>query len=184
MTIEAQIDRYRRDAMRVARTILGPDDAEDAVQDACVRAYQYRTSFDPLRGDFWHWFSRIVTRAAFVVLRRVSADAEVLSLDEPIRNNNHGGELPTRGDVIPASEPSLDEHVLRELAKSTAHKAVHAALRKIDPQDRDLIRLVYLEGADREVVAQDLSISMEALRMRLSRATALLEPHLMDSLAK
>jgi RNA polymerase sigma factor (sigma-70 family) len=56
------------DAIRYARSIVGPDGAEDACQEAWLRAWRNWGAADPARLDAW--FFRIVRNASIDLVRR------------------------------------------------------------------------------------------------------------------
>jgi RNA polymerase sigma factor (sigma-70 family) len=61
----AFVRRFQRRAYGLARTILGdPHAAEDAAQEAFVRAWRYAGSYDARRGKVLTWFLTIVRNVA------------------------------------------------------------------------------------------------------------------------
>jgi RNA polymerase sigma-70 factor (ECF subfamily) len=57
------VGRYQLHALRVAAAIVGPAGAEDATQDAFVRAFSALARFDPLK-PFLPWLTTIVANTA------------------------------------------------------------------------------------------------------------------------
>jgi RNA polymerase sigma-70 factor, ECF subfamily len=90
---------HQRRAYIVARSIvLTHEDAEDAVQDGFLRAYQAIDRFDPGQ-TFGAWLNRIVANAALDMARRNKVrSAEELSDSTPaiFRDPAEGGELKDR----------------------------------------------------------------------------------------
>lgn len=90
---------HQRRAYIVARSIvLTHEDAEDAVQEGFLRAYQALDRFDPSQ-TFGAWLNRIVANAALDLARRRKVrNAEELSesLTTPFRDPAEGGELRER----------------------------------------------------------------------------------------
>jgi RNA polymerase sigma-70 factor (ECF subfamily) len=90
---------HQRRAYIVARSIvLTHEDAEDAVQDGFLRAYQAIDRFDPGQ-TFGAWLNRIVANAALDMARRNKVRAaEELSDSTPaaFRDPAEGGELKDR----------------------------------------------------------------------------------------
>lgn len=69
-----ELDRFRSAAVRIAtRELRNPEDAEDCVQDATIRAWQKRDAFDPAEGSLKGWFLAIVNRACLDYRRRAVA---------------------------------------------------------------------------------------------------------------
>lgn len=84
-----QLDRLRSAAMRIATRELGNvQDAEDAVQDATISAWQSRATFDPDKGRLKSWFFTIVDNQCKMHKRKRRTRAkqpppEILELDDP-----------------------------------------------------------------------------------------------------
>ena len=90
---------HQRRAYTVARSIvLSHEDAEDAVQEGFLRAYQALDRFDPGQ-PFGAWLSRIVANAALDLARRKKVrNAEELSdaMPSPFRDPAEDAELRAR----------------------------------------------------------------------------------------
>ena len=90
---------HQRRAYIVARSIvLTHEDAEDAVQEGFLRAYQALDRFDPAQ-TFGAWLNRIVANAALDLARRRKVrNAEELNESMPtaFRDPAEGGELRER----------------------------------------------------------------------------------------
>jgi len=90
---------HQRRAYLVARAIVTVhEDAEDAVQDAFVRAFQALDRFDPAQ-TFSAWLNRIVANAALDLIRRrkVRAAEELTdALRSPFRDPAEDAELRER----------------------------------------------------------------------------------------
>ncbi|MDO8501488.1 MAG: sigma-70 family RNA polymerase sigma factor [Gemmatimonadaceae bacterium] len=90
---------HQRRAYLVARAIVTVhEDAEDAVQEGFVRAWQALDRFDPTQG-FAAWLNRIVANAALDIARRrkVRATDELSdALQSPFRDPAQDAELKTR----------------------------------------------------------------------------------------
>lgn len=70
-------DRHSKKLLaRIYRITRNWEDAEDALQDAAVRAFVHVASFEG-RSNFASWLTRIATNSAFMVLRKRRASAEV-----------------------------------------------------------------------------------------------------------
>src|SRR2546422_853613 len=96
-------------------------DAEDVVQDACLRALKY---FDGFRGEEGTsaraWLLAIVRNTAFSSRRRQRPDAVVLEFDEA----QHSGAV-------------ADEHPEAALLRSAAKESLGRALDRLAPEFRD-----------------------------------------------
>jgi RNA polymerase sigma-70 factor (ECF subfamily) len=136
---------------RLARRLLAssnPADADDAVQDAFIRAYLARKSF---RADshLLTWLTRITINACRAHRRR-----QALGLCLLQRLLNH--RPTTAPDPGPQPDPLAD--------------TLRAAIRKLKTADRELIVLYYLEELPAPDIATLLALTPAALHTRLHRA--------------
>lgn len=106
---------HQRRAYIVARSIvLTHEDAEDAVQEGFLRAYQALDRFDPEQ-TFGAWLNRIVANAALDLARRRKVrNAEELSESIPtaFRDPAEGGELRERLEDALAKLPDRARAVI------------------------------------------------------------------------
>jgi len=106
---------HQRRAYIVARSIvLTHEDAEDAVQDGFLRAYQALDRFDPSQ-TFGAWLNRIVANAALDLARRRKVrNAEELneSIPTAFRDPAEGGELRERLEDALAKLPDRARAVI------------------------------------------------------------------------
>lgn len=71
--------QFAGDALRYARAIVGPDSAEDACQEAWIRAWRAWGSADPSKAEFW--LRTIIRNCCFDAQRR--GRVQEASLDLP-----------------------------------------------------------------------------------------------------
>ena len=106
---------HQRRAYIVARSIvMTHEDAEDAVQDGFLRAYQALDRFDPGQ-TFAAWLNRIVANAALDLARRRKVrNAEELSeaIPDVFRDPAEGGELRERLEEALAQLPDRARSVI------------------------------------------------------------------------
>jgi len=106
---------HQRRAYVVARSIvLTHEDAEDAVQEGFLRAYQALDRFDPAQ-TFGAWLNRIVANAALDLARRRKVrNTEQLSDTIPtaFRDPAEGGELRERLEAALAKLPERARSVI------------------------------------------------------------------------
>lgn len=133
------------------------EDANDAAQDAFVRAYQALSGF---RRDaaFSTWLYRIATNAALDLVRRRPAIPPV--------------ELPA--DQPSAADPAADVH------RREVRRRVHAAVGHLPAEYRAVVVLRDLQGLAYEEIARVLHIPIGTVRSRLSRGREVLRAHLTD----
>ncbi|MDP9279311.1 MAG: RNA polymerase sigma factor [Gemmatimonadota bacterium] len=106
---------HQRRAYMVARSIVNThEDAEDAVQEGFLRAYQAIDRFDPGQ-TFAAWLNRIVANAALDLARRRKVrNAEQLSdtIPDAFRDPAEGGELRERLEAALAELPDRARSVI------------------------------------------------------------------------
>jgi RNA polymerase sigma-70 factor, ECF subfamily len=135
--------RYRPALFRTALTLLGDTHlAEEAVQDALLRAWRNASSFDTGR-ELAPWLYQIVRRCAYSVHRRASRHPATT-------------ELP---DTIP--EPTTDTDI---------SDSVRQAVQNLEPDHRRVVELMYFEGLTQQEVADRLRVPIGTVKSRASRA--------------
>ena len=161
--LEALMRRHNQALFRTARAILRDDaEAEDAVQDAYIRAFR---SLDAFRGEsaVRTWLVRIAANEALMRLRSSRRRAEVIPID-----HEHGETL--MRDVPDDREPGPERATL----DSEVRRIVE---RRIDSLP-DLYRTVFVMRAVQEMsveeTAEALDLPEATVRTRFFRARALL----------
>lgn len=142
------VERYRDRYARYAARMLGSlDAAEDAVQDAFVRAYdQLSQCREPEK--FVGWFFLILRNRCFAERRRSRSEA---SLDA--------------ADAIAAADRTDDGAESAE-----RRRALQLALMELTPDQREVFVLKHVEGLSYGEIAERLSTSIPSLKMRMHRA--------------
>jgi RNA polymerase sigma-70 factor (ECF subfamily) len=146
----AQRDRARllRVLVRITRS---PETAEDALQDALVRAWRDIPRFNG-QSSFFTWLTRIAINEAYRLLGRAKAK-ETLPLDDAVgeRIPNWGG----RPDEVFESREFLS--------------AIDSALGRLPLDYRQAVVLRDVEGLSTREAAEALGIEERALKSRLHR---------------
>ena len=134
-------------------------DAEDVVQDACLRALKY---FDGFRGEGGTsaraWLLAIVRNTAYTWRRRHRADA-----------------LATEFDEIEHSHAVADDHPEEVLLQIPAKETLGRALDRLAPEFREVIVLRELEGLSYKEISDVAGVPVGTVMSRLSRARARLQ---------
>ena len=142
---------YRRTFPRVyayaASLLRDRSAAEEVTAQAYERAYRKRRSFRPRRGTVDAWLFGIVRNAALDELRRQKRRAELV------------GEEADPAAVAP------DEAVEGAIRRET----VRAAMRGLDPRDRELLALKFAGGLGNAEIARLLGVSESNAGTRLHR---------------
>ena len=132
---------HQRRAYTVARSIvLTHEDAEDAVQEGFLRAYQAIGRFDPGQ-PFGAWLNRIVANAALDIARRQKVrTAEELSdaMPSPFRNPGEDAELRARFEDALAEFPERARAVivLHDVGASPTRRSENCWVSPAAPLDR------------------------------------------------
>jgi len=157
---EEIVKRYDRKLFRIAQYLMhNREDAEDAVQEAFVKAFQH---LDQFREDakFSTWLTRIAMNQSLMTLRKRRSSKEV-SLDEDFQSDD--GKLPIEiADWAPNPEDLYQATQLREILRKT--------LQKLGPGLRIVFVLRDIEGFSLEQTAEALGLSVAAVKARSFRA--------------
>lgn len=153
----AIVDRYKDSAYRLALQVLrNPPDAEDALQEAFIKAYVYLDSYAP-RYRFYTWFSTIVRNVALSHLK--ARDWLITPLSDELV-------LPVRTVVDESPE-------LAALAASRAD-IVRQAVSELPERYRRVLVLRYWHDLTYEEIAAVTQQSLGAVKTQLHRAKGLL----------
>lgn len=143
------VDRHRRDALRLAYTIAG-DDAEDVVQEACVKAYRHLDGFRE-GATFRTWLLAIVANEARNG-RRGAGRRQALAL-----------RAAGRAPGVPDSPE--DVAVAHERRRQLLD-----AVSTLSTRDREVVALRYFLGLTEAETAEVLDCPTGTVKSRLSRA--------------
>lgn len=146
-------------AYNLARWLLRDErQAEDAVQDAYLRAFRF---YDDLRGEQARpWLLGIVRNACYDCMRQHRHLADQVEFDE-LRDS--GGDAPA--DL---GDPAL------VWEQRTRGQRINAAIEALAPPFREVIVLRELEEMSYEDIARIAGVPIGTVMSRLSRARALL----------
>jgi RNA polymerase sigma factor (sigma-70 family) len=147
------VEQYRVPALRLAYGIAG-NEAEDAVQDAFVKAFRKLHTFRP-GSALRPWLFTIVANEARnrrrSMSRRTSVELRVRAQPQPVGI---------------ASDALAIEHEQREL--------LVAAVNQLSDDHREIVALRFFAGLSESETAQVLSCPLGTAKSRLSRALDLL----------
>jgi RNA polymerase sigma-70 factor (ECF subfamily) len=153
------VDRYQDEFAGYAKYMTGSaDEAADIIQESLVRAYRaLRRCRDP--DNFKGWLFRIVSNQCKTHLARRQ------------RRGEEGGEGERR-------EPAAADDPHGDLEMADLRRRLHDALQALPLDQREALVLKYVEGLSLEEMAERLSASVSALKMRLLRGRASLRAKL------
>ncbi len=152
------VERYRDRYARYATRMLGSvDAAEDAVQDAFVRAYdQLAQCKEP--DKFVGWFFLILRNRCFAERRR----------------NRSSASLDAANDVAAVDRADGGAEAAER------RRALQLALLELTADQREVFVLKHVEGLSYGEIAERLSTSIPSLKMRMHRAYDKLREQLRD----
>jgi RNA polymerase sigma-70 factor (ECF subfamily) len=164
----------RPQLLAVARRVVrNEDDAEDVLQNAFENAIKYGDRFEA-RAQATSWMYRIVYNTGLMHLRSrkrkgaESLDALPAEVGEAVINaQGHHMSSP------PAPDSQLERGAIASL--------LGAALSKLSPLDRDIVRMRLQEDRSTAQVAAALGLSPAATKTRLHRARLALQQLVGDS---
>ena len=142
------VRRYSSRYARYAARLLGSvDEAEDAVQDAFVRAYdQLAQCRDP--DNFAGWFFLILRNRCFAQRRSTKR----------------------HGELDGASELAAPDDVEAPLELAERRQALQQALGTLTNEQREVFVLKHMEELSYEEIAERVGTTVPALKMRMHRA--------------
>jgi RNA polymerase sigma-70 factor (ECF subfamily) len=143
------VRRYLPRARLVARRLLpDPDDADDLVQDAFLRALERIATFDVSRA-FEPWFTRLLVNLGLDFRRKQAVR----------RTESHDPEMFPSG-VRPD----------REAERSELRSALSQAMEKLPDRQRLIVSLFEVDGHSTEEIAGMLNVSQVTIRWHLHQA--------------
>ena len=160
------IRRYNQRLYRLARGVLRDDnEAEDALQDAYLRAFSQLASF---RGEaaFGTWLGRIVLNEALMRQRRRRTGAALIESPQVI--------------PFPHASQSIDPE--RSLAQHEIHKLLERAIDHLPDDFRAVLIARAVEGLSTKETAALLDLNAKTVKTRLHRARSLVKQALNEEI--
>ncbi|MCD6424779.1 MAG: sigma-70 family RNA polymerase sigma factor [Anaerolineales bacterium] len=152
------VEKYQKPVFSVCYRMLGtPTAAEDAAQEAFIRAYQALDRYDPER-SFATWILSIASNYSIDQLRKKKVT--ILSMD----SDKHAWLAP------PDPGPSPEKVALDK----EKNALVQAILADLTETDRAAVVLQYWHDYSYEEIAETLDLSSSAVKSRLFRARKLM----------
>ncbi|OFW10679.1 MAG: RNA polymerase subunit sigma-24 [Acidobacteria bacterium RIFCSPLOWO2_02_FULL_59_13] len=155
------VNRHARKVFRLTQHITGNrEDAEDALQEAFLKAYSRLPQF---QGDsqFYTWLVRIAVNESLMKLRKRRVGGFSVSLDDPIE---------TEDDFLPREIAAWDENPEQKYARQELQEILDRAVSSLPPIFRTVLVLRDLEQLSTEEAAEALNLSVPAVKSRLLRA--------------
>jgi RNA polymerase sigma-70 factor (ECF subfamily) len=156
---ETLVGRYERKIFRLTQNITqNREDAEDAMQEAFLKAYEHLQSFEG-NSRFYTWLVRIAVNQALMKLRKRRPN--VVSLDE---------EVNTGEDMVPREVEDWGPSPADRYAQTELSEILTKVIGDLDPSFRIVFQLRDIEELSTEETAEALGLSVPAVKSRLLRA--------------
>jgi RNA polymerase sigma-70 factor (ECF subfamily) len=153
---EALLKEARPRSLGVAMKVLhNPDDAEDAVQDAFLKAWRNLGRFEG-RSAFSTWIHRIVLNSSLDLMRRQSCRPGVGSEDLSDRHER--------------AEEANNETPERAVIRTEIAVVVAEAMAELSPPHREAVRLREIEEYSYEEIAETVACPIGTVMSRLHHA--------------
>ena len=161
-----------RRLFRTARSILKDDwEAEDAVQEAYVRAFTHLNDFEE-KSKFSTWLTRIVVNEALGRLRKRWPTADLFAdIDTIAAPDDESRVVPF---PLAASQPDPE----RAMAQTEIHALLEKAIDSLPDAFRVVLVARVIEEMSVEETAELYGLKPETVKTRLHRARALLREDL------
>ena len=156
---ETLVGRYERKIFRLTQNITqNREDAEDAMQEAFLKAFEHLQSFEG-NSRFYTWLVRIAVNQALMKLRKRRPN--VVSLDE---------EIDTGEDLVPREVEDWGPSPADRYAQTELSEILTKVIGELDPPFRIVFQLRDIEELSTEETADALGLSVPAVKSRLLRA--------------
>lgn len=165
---EALVRRHERRVYRVALAVLGnAEDAEEAMQDAFIKAYRHLGQFRK-EARFSTWLTRIAVNQA---IEKRNARKNYVPLAEA--KEAKAGSAPRR------FEP-WEDNPEQSYGRQEMHRMIEEAIQSLPEIYREVFVLRDVEGLRADEAAEVLGITIPALKSRLLRARLMMREMLAE----
>lgn len=156
---ETLVGRYERKIFRLTQNITqNREDAEDAMQEAFLKAYEHLNNFEG-NSRFYTWLVRIAVNQALMKLRKRRPNQ--ISLDE---------EIETGEDTMPREVEDWGPSPEQRYEQTELGGILSQVIGELDPSFRTVFQLRDIEEMSTEETAEALGLSVPAVKSRLLRA--------------
>lgn len=170
-TFEAQIapllDSMYRTALRMTKN---SDDAEDLVQETCLKAYRYFDRFED-GSNLRAWIFKILTNLFINRYRKKVKEPTAVEYDE-------SGEFYLYNQMVESGAVSEEQGPEKDLFNRTLGEDVARAIDELPEDFRMVVVMAFIEGLSYEEIADALDVPMGTVKSRLHRGRKMLQKSL------
>lgn len=173
-SFEPLVRRHERRVFRVTLAVLGNiEDAEEAMQDAFIKAFRHLSQFRR-ESRFTTWLTRIAVNEA---LQKRQARKDLVSLDDSrgIEGQDEERFMPRRFESWRADPEKL-------YGKQELRRIIEGAIQSLPTIYREALVLRDVEEMSAEEAAEVIGITVPALKSRLLRARLIMREALAAAL--
>jgi RNA polymerase sigma-70 factor (ECF subfamily) len=172
--VQLEAEKFRVELTGYAYRMLGAaGEAEDAVQETLVRAWQHAGRFDPGRGSMRTWLYRIATNVCLDMLRSAQRRARAVDLGPAAELGAPLGEpLPADRWVRPVADERVLDPADQVVRRESVRLAFVASLQLLSPRQRAVLILRDVLSWPAAEVAGLLDTSVPSVTSALQRARA------------
>jgi len=153
-------ERYTQQLHRAAHRITkSQEDAEDAVQDAMLRAFVHLRDFDG-RSTFSTWLTRIAINSALMILRKKRTCSEL-----PMEITDDSGAVEMSFEIADRA-PNPE----KRYAQKEEEQILNHAIRRLRPRLREVVAVQQLQERPMREAAKAMGVSVAAAKARLFQA--------------
>ena len=154
--------RYQTAVFNVAYRLMGrKGDAEDATQEAFLRAYKALARFDRKR-PFAPWIKRIATNYCLNQLESMQTKTQLVVTDTKHESDEKTPDMDNWANTSPTPEQSLE--------KQQQDERLRAAILALSPNYRAVIELRHFQDLSYEEMAAELKRPLSSIKSDLFRA--------------
>jgi RNA polymerase sigma factor (sigma-70 family) len=162
----ALLNKYNKSLyFTILKMVNNRDDAEDITMQAFSKAFSNLDAYD-YRFAFTTWLFKIGTNAAIDFIRKKRIDTT--SLDKPMDDSSESGT--SFSQFIVDNQPDPEE----EMILSQRSSMLQELIEQLPHKYKELLQLRYYEELKYEEIAERLALPVGTVKVRLSRAKALL----------
>ena len=147
------VDKYQQPLTRAAfRVVRSKEESEDIVQESFVKIYKNADKFQKYEGiEFKSWAYKIVVNTAITHYRKLKKGEYLM--EDPALFESPEGDTP--------EEKAMEIDIKKE---------VSAVLKEMPDHLSKVLKMYYLDDKSYNMIAEEESISIPTLKMRLFRA--------------